>query len=273
MEVEKKNNLKNKKGKNIKKEHKKQSKNILGIILILLLSISIILVTLIFFINKCDKEKKETKEIEVSSNVKEENNVLEVVIPKEEIKEITDWRLTLVNRENPLPEDFTIELANIDRTRKIDKRIIGELKEMMQAMKSAGINNIWVQSAYRSIEYQENLYNNKVNEYLKYGVTKEEAEKLTSEYINKPGESEHNLGLAVDFNKVNDDFKNTKAFKWLSQNAKDYGFVMRYPEEKAWITGIEYEPWHWRYVGKENAYKMEELDMCLEEYREYLETN
>ena len=73
---------------------------------------------------------------------------------------------------------------------------------MIQAIKNSGINNIWVQSAYRSIEYQQNLYDNKINDYLNKGATKEEAEKLTLEYINKPGESEHNLGLAVDFNNV-----------------------------------------------------------------------
>lgn len=259
-----KNNIENKREK-----YRNKSKNILKIILMLFLGISIILLCFIFV----KYRPKEEKKVETSSETVEENNVIEIVIPKEEKRKINDWRLILVNKGNPLPQDFTIELASIDKTRQVDKRIIGELKEMMQAMKSAGINNIWVQSAYRSIEYQENLYNKKVNEYLKLGLTKEEAEKLTSEYINKPGESEHNLGLAVDFNRVNDDFKNTKAFEWLSINAKDYGFVMRYPEEKANITGIEYEPWHWRYVGKENAYKMEELDMCLEEYIEYLETN
>ena len=260
---------------NKRENYKRKSKNTLKIILILFLGISIILVSLILLVFIFNNKEKENlkEELETSTDVVGENNVIETVIPKKEKNKINDWRLTLVNKENSLPLDFTIELANIDKTRQVDKRIIGELKEMIQAMKNAGINNIWVQSAYRSIEYQENLYNKKVNEYLKLGLTKEEAEKLTSEYINKPGESEHNLGLAVDFNRVNDEFKNTKAFEWLSINAKDYGFVMRYPEEKAEITGIEYEPWHWRYVGKENSYKMNELNMCLEEYIKYLEEN
>ena len=255
---------------NKRERYKKKSKKNLEIILIILmlfLGISIILISLIFFNHK----EKEEKKVETSSETVEENNVIEIVIPKEEKRKINDWRLILVNKENPLPQDFTIELANVDKTRQVDKRIIADLKEMMQSMKSVGINNIWVQSAYRSIEYQEKLYNNRINEYLKLGLKKEEAESLTLKYINKPGESEHNLGLAVDFNRVNEDFKNTKAFEWLSKNAKDYGFVMRYPEEKANITGIEYEPWHWRYVGKENAYKMNELNMCLEEYIKYLE--
>lgn len=90
------------------------------------------------------------------------------------------------------------------------------------------------------------------------------------QYINKPGASDHNLGLAVDFNNVDNDFENSKAYKWLSENAEDYGFILRYPKDKVSITGIEYESWHWRYVGKEHAKKMNELDMCLEEYVDYL---
>ena len=88
--------------------------------------------------------------------------------------------------------------------------------------------------------------------------------------INKPGTSEHNLGLAIDFNYVNYNFDQTKGFKWLKDNAENYGFVLRYDKEKEDITKVIYEPWHWRYVGKENAIKMNELNMCLEEYIEYL---
>ena len=138
-------------------------------------------------------------------------------------------------------------------------------------MRKDGITNVWVQSAYRSVERQKELYDNKVNEYLKQGKTQEEAEKLTSEYINKPGSSDHNLGLAVDFNYVNNSFAELEAYDWLLENAEDYGFILRYPEDKEDITKIEYESWHWRYVGEEHAKKMNELDMCLEEYIEYLE--
>lgn len=88
--------------------------------------------------------------------------------------------------------------------------------------------------------------------------------------INKPECSDHNLGLAVDFNYVKEDFENTKAFKWLTKNAENYGFILRYPKGKEYITKVDYEPWHWRYVGEENAKKMNELNMCLEEYVEYL---
>lgn len=186
-------------------------------------------------------------------------------------KEITDWRLTLANSENILPEDFEVEVANIDDTRQFDARAIEYLTQMMNDMRKDGISNIWVQSAYRSVERQKELYNNSVQKYLKQGKTQEEAEKLTDEYINKPGASDHNLGLAVDFNYVDNKFEDLDGFKWLQENAENYGFILRYPKDKEDITKISYESWHWRYVGEEHAQKMNELNMCLEEYIEYLQ--
>jgi len=186
-------------------------------------------------------------------------------------REITDWNLRLANYENILPKDFTVEVANIDENKQFDARALPYLKQMINDMLKDGIKDIWVQSAYRSIERQKELYDNSIKKYLKQGKTQEEAEKLTDEYINKPGSSDHNLGLAVDFNYVNDEFEDTKAFKWLKEYAEDYGFVLRYPADKEETTRIAYESWHWRYVGEEHAKKMNELNMCLEEYIEYLE--
>ena len=268
-------NKKNGKNKKEKKKSKNRNKNNLKTLIILFAGIVIIFSIIMFIILKlisrsANEEKIETEKIaQIHEESKKEDNVIEVVLePK---NKIDDWRLILVNSRNPLPEDSKEpELVYVEG-KQFDKRAAGELQEMMKAMKKDGITNIWIQSTYRSIEYQKQLYDNKINEYLSNGATKEQAEALTIEYINRPGESEHNLGLAVDFNNVDDDFEHTRAYNWLSINAKDYGFIMRYPEEKAEITGIAYEPWHWRYVGKEHSYKMEALDMCLEEYIEYLE--
>lgn len=185
-------------------------------------------------------------------------------------KKIDDWRLTLANYDNLLPENFTVKVSNIDNTRQFDSRAIGELNDMMNAMKKDGVTNVWVQSAYRSVARQKELYDNSVKKYLQQGKTQEEAEKLTDEYINKPGSSDHNLGLAVDFNYVDNKFEKLDGFKWLKKNAENYGFVLRYPKDKENITKIAYESWHWRYVGVEHAKKMNELNMCLEEYIEYL---
>lgn len=184
--------------------------------------------------------------------------------------DITDWKLILVNYQHSLPDNFEIDLEYVNSTRKFDSRDITELNQMLKDMKKSGVTNIWVQSAYRSIEYQTDLFNNKINYFMLLGNTREEAEKLTLQTINRPGTSEHNLGLAVDFNYVNNDFEKTEEFKWLQKNAENYGFILRYKQEKEDITKVDYEPWHWRYVGVENAKKMNELDMCLEEYIDYL---
>ena len=179
-----------------------------------------------------------------------------------------DWKLTLINQNNKFPEDYNISLESIDEYRKFDSRAIKYLMKMLNDMKDNGITNIWVQSSYRSVEYQQKIYTNQIEQYKKQGKTEQEAIVLTEKIINKPGYSEHNLGLAVDFNYVNEEFEDTKAFKWLKENAENYGFILRYPKEKEDITKIKYEPWHWRYVGEENAKKMNKLNMCLEEYIE-----
>lgn len=238
-------------------------------ICVLVFSIIIITIGIVRIISLKNKKNGKASEEMIINSQSEENNTIEVVVPAK--KEITDWKLILVNKDNPLPQDYQIELSYIDRTRQFDKRAIGELNNMLKDMKARGVQNVWVQSAYRSVEYQQNLYDKSINKYLKQGKSTKEAEELTLEYLNKPRESEHNLGLAVDFNNVDEGFENTKAYEWLNKNAEDYGFILRYPEDKANITGIEYEPWHWRYVGKENAVQMNDLNMCLEEYIEYLE--
>ena len=217
--------------------------------------------------NSDDSEKEgNTTNLENQTSTENETNTIDTVTVSNNLSVLNDWQIRLVNRENPLPDDFTVELENLDASRKFDKRAIGPLNQMICDMRDQGIKNIWAQSTYRSIEYQKGLYEKSINKYLKQGKSQEEAQKLTDEYINRPGTSEHHLGLAVDFNNVDEGFENTKAYAWLLENASDYGFILRYPKEKEDITGIEYEPWHWRYVGPEHAKKMKEQNLCLEEY-------
>lgn len=180
------------------------------------------------------------------------------------------WNLTLVNYENKMPDDYEVQLENIDQSRKFDSRAIGYLNEMIKDMKADGATNIWPQSTYRSIELQEELYNNKVQYFRNIGKSEQEAKALTEKVINKPGYSDHNLGLAVDFNYVKESFKDTKEYAWLLENAEEYGFILRYPKGKEDITKVSYEPWHWRFVGIEHAKEMNDLGMCLEEYIAYL---
>lgn len=215
-----------------------------------------------------DEEKRENNEKTNKLNID-----TKVELPGEKVEiinEIDDWRLLLVNIENPLPENFSIELAKVNGSKEFDARAANELIEMIQAMKVSGATNIWIQSAYRTPEYQENLYQNKVQDFIAMGKSKQDAELLASKWVNKSETSEHNLGLAVDFNNVKRDFENTREFKWLTENAENYGFILRYKKEKQAITKVNYEPWHWRYVGKEHAKEMNRLDLCLEEYVQYI---
>lgn len=272
-------------GKRLKEKryNKKKKLNKRKIAIVILIIIIVIIVIVRKSRNKTTVETT-TNQVEQTASKQEENKIEEEQ-EKEQSQssnqnkeqkpenEITDWRLTLANYENLLPENFTVKVENIDKTRQFDARAIGELNNMMNQMKKDGITNIWIQSAYRSVARQKELYDASVKKYLQEGKTQEEAEKLTNEYINKPGSSDHNLGLAVDFNKVDNGFEKLEGFKWLQKNAENYGFVLRYPKDKEDITKIAYESWHWRYVGVEHAKKMNELNMCLEEYIKYLKTH
>lgn len=183
---------------------------------------------------------------------------------------LNEWNLKLVNKDNAVDRSYVPELEEIDDGIMFDKRAIKYLKNMINAMYKEGITKIWVQSAYRSYDKQEELFNKKVEYYKKQGKKQEEAEKLAQTVVQRPEMSEHNLALAADFNTVNNDFEETKAFKWLKENAEDYGFILRYPKDKQDITGITYESWHWRYVGEVHAKAMNEKGYCLEEYIDYL---
>ncbi len=231
--------------------------------IVFLVGLIIVISCRMFLENNFNKLNKETGDLI-------ENNITNEVIQE---KKIDDWRIRLVNYENVLPDNYEIELKNIDSTRQFDARAIEELINMMTAMKKDGITNIWVQSSYRSITRQREIFDKKVNTYLLQGKTQEEAERLTLQTINKPGTSDHNLGLAVDFNYIDYAFDELKGFKWLQQNAEKYGFILMYRKDKEDITKVNYEPWHWRYVGVEHAKKINELDFCLEEYIDFLKEN
>ncbi len=185
------------------------------------------------------------------------------------------WMLRVANYENVLPDDFTVTTGLItpayarDAGMKFDARAVDDLNAMLAAANKDGVN-LLVISCYRTISYQTGLYNREVQKWINNGYSEENAKKKAGTIVAVPGTSDHNLGLAVDLNSVEESFQNTKQFDWLQENAEEYGFVMRYAKDKQDITKIIYEPWHYRYVGKEHAARMNELDMCLEEYVEYL---
>lgn len=181
------------------------------------------------------------------------------------------WCLILTNAEYPVPEDYTVELQVIPGTEQsVDVRIYEPLMEMLDAMREQGLAPI-ICSGYRTLDKQEKLFNRKVQSYVRRGHTKEESYALARQTISIPGSGEHCLGLAVDFytkkyHKLEKAFENTPEGKWLMEHAQEYGFIMRYGEDKVDITGIEYEPWHYRYVGVEAAEYIKEHNLSLEEF-------
>lgn len=181
------------------------------------------------------------------------------------------WCLILTNAEYPVPEDYEVGLEAIPGTEQsVDKRIYEPLMTMIGDMKAQGLSPI-VCSGYRTLDKQEKLFNRKVLSYVKAGHTKEESYNLARQTISIPGSGEHCLGLAVDFytrryHKLERAFEDTPESKWLVEHAQDYGFVMRYGENKMDITGIQYEPWHYRYVGVEAAKYMKDNELSLEEF-------
>ena len=183
---------------------------------------------------------------------------------------VKDELLTLVNFENTIPKDWKVDLVQLNNGQSVDRRIYDDLIAMLQAAKSEGLNPL-ICSSYRTNEKQEQLYQNKVSEYLSQGYSKVEASDKAAFWVARPGTSEHQLGLAVDIvstknQRLDRSQENTVEQQWLIQNSWKYGFVLRYPTNKNSITGVGFEPWHYRYVGKEHAKKINELGVCLEEY-------
>ncbi len=186
----------------------------------------------------------------------------------------SSWNMLLVNPWNYIPEDFSVELTQLKNGQAIDERAYPDLQEMMDDMRAEGLSPL-ICSSYRTNKKQQTLYNNKVNEYLAQGYSQEKAEEEAGKWVAVPGTSEHQLGLAVDIVDTNNQMldekqEDTAVQKWLMKNSWKYGFILRYPSDKSDITGIYYEPWHYRYVGKEAAKEIYEKGICFEEYLQEL---
>ena len=174
------------------------------------------------------------------------------------------WNLMLVNSRYRIPDDYSVELIRLSNGEQVDSRIYPDLQEMFDDARGAGYS-LFVRAGYRSEEDQENLMEDKIEAYRQEGYSQREAEREAEKWVAKPGTSEHELGLAVDINAEGQTDGN-RLYQWLAEHSWKYGFILRYPAEKEEITGIDYEPWHFRYVGKQAAKEMYEKDLCLEEY-------
>lgn len=176
-----------------------------------------------------------------------------------------DWRMTLVNKWNPLPENMEIETVELSNGERVDVRIYDMLQRMFDDARADGVYPI-VASGYRTQQEQEEIYNSRIAEYQAEGMSYEEAKKETENWVAVPGTSEHQLGMAVDINADGIHSAGYEVYEWLEQNAHRYGFICRYPMDKTDITGVSNEPWHYRYVGEEAAEEIMRQGVCLEEY-------
>lgn len=186
------------------------------------------------------------------------------------IVSVTDpenWSIAIINTEYPLPDSYAPTLSNaIDGSDiQLDSKVSEHYAAMYAAAKQAGCV-LTPYSGYHTYTLQENTYKRKVNFYVNQGMSDEEAAAKARQQVLPAGCSEHNAGLSMDIVSASSDFVNTKEYKWLCENAQNYGFILRYPEDKTAITGVNFEPWHWRYVGEKAAKEMKENNQCLEEY-------
>ena len=174
----------------------------------------------------------------------------------------TDWYLTLVNRWNPIPEHYEVNLVETAGGELVDERIYEPLMEMLEAAKEGNWNQLpLVVSGYRTQEEQQRLYDDRIAKYRGQGFSESEAKEMAEQWVAVPGHSEHQLGFAVDINGATYD-----VYLWLQENSYKYGFIFRYPGNKTERTGTAEEVWHYRYVGPEAAAEIYEQGVCLEEY-------
>ncbi len=182
------------------------------------------------------------------------------------------WPLLLVNSEYPLSEEYELTLSPIDGgNEQFDSRAIDAMEAMLSDMRKEGLSPL-VCSAYRSRELQEELFEDKVRRVMaEKNCGEKEAREEAALWVHPPGVSEHESGLAADivsmnFQVLEEAQEDTPEQNWLFEHCAQYGFILRYPKEKEELTGIGYEPWHYRYVGEKAAKEIMEQGLCLEEY-------
>lgn len=212
-----------------------------------------------------DKNEQLSGELKSSSAQKGENQNSEKLSTTEE-----GWALVLISESNPLDTEYRPELAEVVEGKFVDARIMPELSQMLEDAVGDGMQ-MYILSAYRDYESQWEVFNTTMVDWINQGKSPLEAYEETKKSVAVPGTSEHASGLALDivstkYGELDDKQAETEEAKWLAENCWKYGFILRYPPEKSEITGIVFEPWHYRYVGKEAAKEIKEKDVTLEEY-------
>ena len=256
---------------NERNDKQRERKTNRRIILILTFSIIMIVIAILgslllkgseehVILNPADTRPGLTLGDDISSGIEESGN------PRSSTDD-TGWNLTLVNKWNPIPDNYEINLVEVPGGEKVDERIYEPLMEMLEAAKEGNWDQLpMVVSGYRTQEKQQQLYDEKIAEYKQEGYSHEEAVEQAEQWVAVPGYSEHQLGIAVDINGATYDL-----YFWLQENSYKYGFIFRYPGAKTDITGTAEEVWHYRYVGVDAATEMYEQGLCLEEYLDRVE--
>ena len=172
------------------------------------------------------------------------------------------WYLVLVNRDNPVPEDWEVQPVTMPNGQIVDARIYAPLMEMFEAARAVNLDVLpLVESGYRSAQAQQAIYDSRVSDYKAQGWSDAGARIETEKWVALPGTSEHQLGIAADISGAV-----YAIYPWLEEHSWEYGFILRYPPDKTAVTGISGEEWHYRYVGKEAAAEIHERGLTLEEY-------
>jgi len=227
----------------------------------------------IFYIYDVEEENIEYKE-DYSNTVQYEPSCFETKINSRiHDLDINDWKFILVNKNNPLEEDIECELTEYQGF-DVDTRIYEPLTEMFKAAKEDGID-LCMASGYRDYNTQKYLFDKKIYYFRKLGYSKEEALDIASMKVTPPLTSEHETGLAIDilsysYNRMDQGFGESEAGIWLKEHSYEYGFILRYGKNKEDITMIQYEPWHFRYVGKDAAEFIYINDLTFEEFYDML---
>lgn len=216
--------------------------------------------------------ENETKAVEVdkeSENQKGDDTDSKAAIQKDDVEA---WQIILANPWNKLPEDFEVKKAALKNGHFIDERAVEDLQTMMDDARKLGLEPV-ICSSFRTMEKQKSLFARQIKKQMAKGYSKEKAEVEAAKWVALPGTSEHQTALALDivassYQVLDKKQEETAEQQWLMENSYKYGFILRYPEDKSDITGISYEPWHYRYVGKTAAKTIFEKGICLEEYLE-----
>jgi D-alanyl-D-alanine carboxypeptidase len=206
----------------------------------------------------------------LGERIKKDGEYISDVLEPAGREEYTSKELLLINPWHLLPEDYEAELEDVEYGHRMDACAAEHLRDMLADCREAGYSPL-ICSSYRDRSKQEVLFQSDVRKFMYRGYSEEEAVRETAQNVAVPGSSEHEAGLAADIVYVghqvlDESQEQNDTQQWLMEHCMEYGFILRYPRDKQDITGITYEPWHYRYVGEDAAREIMSRGICLEEY-------